>query len=196
VKAVLAAVGVVALLTVPLFVRNQMVYGHPLALNAFYAYFPRQVQPASLLSPYAFAHWLYVLGSGTLLSFVGEFGYMDIQFPMWLYGLILVPMAVCLVASIQRRNKSVMRWVLIAFVGLLIASYVSYNLWQVQPQARYLFPAIAPMAFWMACGLKRLTGKRLVVAGCAMLTLLLAADLTAVAMLPGAFAQRVQLSNQ
>lgn len=188
----IAALATIAVLISPLLIRNQMVYGHPLALNAFYAYFPRQVDPKSLLSPYALAHWFYVLASGTLLSFVGEFGYMDIQLPMWMYAAILIPLIACLVAAIMRHNKSVLRIVTVMFVGLLTASYLSYNLWQVQPQARYLFPAMAPIALWIACGLKRLTKDRMAIAASLMLLLLLGADIYALSILSGEFSKRTQ----
>ncbi|RYG26402.1 DUF2142 domain-containing protein [bacterium] len=186
--AVAAAVG--AVLVVPYLLRNQQIYGHPLAAPAFNASFHRDVDLAALKTPYGFAHWAYVLLAGTALSFLGQFGYMDIHLP----NLVAIPLIAALVIALAfgLRLPNVPKPIRIAmavFVLLLIASYVSYNLWQVQPQARYLFPALAPIALMVVLGIRRLGSNASAALAC-LLAGLLVADVVAIAILPREYAIR------
>ena len=186
--AITAVVG--SILVLPWLLRNQQVYGHPLAAPAFNAAFHRDVDLAALRTPYGFAHWAYVLLAGTALSFVGEFGYMDIHLPnvicLLLVALLLVLMAAGIRFACLERRTRLGFWI---FLALLVASYVSYNLWQVQPQARYLFPALGPLALAVALGLSRLGERAPLASGIVLAGLALASGI-AIVTLPHEYAVR------
>jgi 4-amino-4-deoxy-L-arabinose transferase-like glycosyltransferase len=189
-RAITIAMLVGSVIALPWLFRNQQVYGHPLAAPAFNATFHRDVDLAALRTPYGFAHWAYVLLAGTALSFVGEFGYMDIHLPnvvcLPLVALLLILLAAGIrFAPLERRTRLGF-WI---FLALLVASYVSYNLWQVQPQARYLFPALGPLALAVAFGLSGLGKRAPLVSGVVLACLALACGL-AVAILPHEYAIR------
>lgn len=188
-----AAVAVVVGLGValPLFFRNHQLYGDFLGMRAFYQAYPATVDPSPFSAPRALAHWIYVLGTGTMLSFVGEFGYMDIHLPYWIYVPVLGVVLLALVRSIRsgvdvpgkglRASMQVLVW------GAVLL-YVAFNLRYVQPQARYLFPAIGVLALWVVIGAAR-TWRF----GPAVLVAMLAlANLTALTILPGEFQARVE----
>lgn len=183
-------------LPVPWFQRNLELYGDLLGLKTFYATFTRDVWPEQVFSGLRpFAHWLYVLVAGTAQSFVGQFGYMDIHLPYWIYAPVWVLVGLALVSSIksgERIEPRPARVVCSAFVVLLVLGYLSYNLWQVQPQARYLFPAIGVLSIWMVFGARRIHGLGpWVLAGA-----LLLANLYSIATLPGQFQERVRAASQ
>ena len=183
-----AALAATALLAAPLLVRNVVLYHHPLAATVFNATFPRTVDLAALHTPRGLLRWLYVLLAGTAMSTVGEFGYMDIPLP---YG-IAVPALVLLLLGLARGMRRDFALVRVRrafafFVVLLVASYVAYNLWQVQPQARYLFPALAVPSLVGVVGLAE--GRLRPLVGL-LLAFLLAGDLYALATLPAQFAER------
>jgi 4-amino-4-deoxy-L-arabinose transferase-like glycosyltransferase len=192
--AVAAVVG--SVLALPLLLRNVQAYGHPLAASAFNATFHRDVDLAALRTPYGFAHWAYVLLAGTGLSFVGEFGYMDIHLPNSVCLPLVAILLVSVVAGIRfaELDRRV-RMGLWTFGLLLLASYVSYNLWQVQPQARYLFPALGPLALAAILGSVKL-GRRAPIAVAALLIGLAVADGVALAILPHAFETRAARALQ
>lgn len=196
----IAAVGIPILLGIPWWIRNLQVYGDPLGMSAFYATFPRQVFPGQMLThPHELLHWAYVLLSGTALSFVGIFGYMDIHLPYWIY----IPVLILLIAggiNMWRLSRSPEEerdrraWVLNSFVILITLSFVSYNLWQVQPQARYLFPAMGPILLAVSRGVLKLPrGKVLAIS---LILLLFAADIYAFFTVPDQFADRVKMADQ
>lgn len=183
------------LVALPWLLRNQALYGDFLGLKAFYATFERQVDPQAVFSGLRpFGHWLYVLTAGTLQSSVGEFGYMDIHLPYEVYVPLFVLLGLGLVAGahFSRRQLGTSSWLVWAFyLALLVAGYVSYNLWQVQPQARYLFPAIGILAIWIVVGLQRVHRRipMVLIAGLAL------ANLFAIGILPTAFAARVEAAK-
>jgi 4-amino-4-deoxy-L-arabinose transferase-like glycosyltransferase len=186
--AVFVAVG----LAMPVFLRNHALYGDVLGMKAFYAAYPATVDASAVFSqPRALAHWLYVLGAGTALSFVGEFGYMDIHLPYWIYIPLIGMVALALIRSIRRGQDGAGKEVRVAFqafvwgVALL---YVVFNLRYVQPQARYVFPAIGVLALWTVAGAARMHRH----APAALAGALLFANLYALAVLPGQFRERVE----
>ncbi|MBI5706730.1 MAG: phospholipid carrier-dependent glycosyltransferase [Armatimonadetes bacterium] len=184
-----------SLVALPWLLRNQTLYGDLLGLKAFHATFERQVDPQAVFSGLRpFGHWVYVLSAGTLQSSVGEFGYMDIHLPYEVYVPLFLLLVVGLVAGVFSSLRHLDRptWLVwLLYSALLLAGYVSYNLWQVQPQARYLFPAIGILAIWIVLGLQRVH-KRLpmvLIAGLAI------ANVFALGILPTAFAARVEAAR-
>ena len=183
-----AAFATTALIALPLFVRNQTVYHHPLATPAFNATFPPTVDLAALRTPRGFVHWLYVLLAGTAVSAIGEFGYMDISLP---YAIVVPALAMALFGLLRGAGESLpsrfraASWV---FLGLVAASYLGFNVRYVQPQARYLFPAIGVIALVCVLGLAKDRLRPLV--GILLATLFVG-DLYALATLPAQFVERV-----
>jgi 4-amino-4-deoxy-L-arabinose transferase-like glycosyltransferase len=187
------------LLIAPWWMRNLQLYGHPLATNVFHATFERHIHLGEMLSsPRALVRWAYVLSAGTGLSFVGIFGYMDIHLPYALYVPILVLLLAGLLGRFRRRGENPTEdrrivWAFGAFAGLLGVAYIGFNLWQIQPQSRYLFPALGLFALAVVRGLTTPRCGRwplaLLVAG------LLIADAYALATLPSAFRTRVEAAR-
>ncbi len=188
----IVCLGIALALPLPWWIRNIDVYGHPLALNAFFKYFHGDVDTSQLMhSPYALAHWIYVFGAGTALSFIGIFGYMDIHLPYAIYLPLLVVFFICALAATRDERRRTLINGLGLFLALVVLGYIRYNLWQVQPQARYLFMAIGPIALPFVIGLARLTSSRYRWGIAALLAFLLAANVLALVQLPGAYRVRV-----
>ena len=186
------------LIALPWWLRNQSVYGHPLALNVFAEVSPRTVNLDQILHDgHARLRWAYVFGAGSLLSFIGVFGYMDIHLPNEFYFPLIAVLLLSFLAGLfaPKELKVGTRgvwWVLGVFTLLVCLGYLQYNLYQVQPQARYVMLAIGPIALYMALGMRRLfKSKASVVAGVVLFGLLLA-NLYAVAILPGEFSKRIE----
>ncbi len=178
----------------PWFLRNQSLYGDPLGITAFYANYERGVDPSAVFGgPRPFARWLYALASGTALSSVGLFGYMDIHLQYWIYLPVAAALVLGLAASRAGRGSSAPARAGLgppfhSYFWLVVAAYVAFNLRYVQPQARYLFPAIGLLALWCASGLARKANW----APNALAAMLLLTNGYALGMLPGAFAERVE----
>lgn len=195
-RAVAGLVLVSIAIALPMWVRNVAVYHDPLAMSAFNRFFHHTTNPGELIhSPRALVHWGYVLLGGTLLSFVGEFGYMDIHLPYALYIPLLTVIAVCLALGLRSWTKAITskptRVAFAGFAGLIALSYVAFNLTYTQPQARYLYPAIGPMAVTVALGLDRLSARRFAAAALALAVALVATDFYALSILPAEFRSRV-----
>lgn len=176
-----AAWAVAAVIAAPYLVRNEIVYGHPLAANAFNATFQRSVDLAELKTPHGFGQWAKQFSTLTVESFIGRFGYMDIGLPHLLAFPLIVLVGIGLLLGARLPSAPVRyRRAAGTFVALLALSFLSYNLWQLQPQARYLFPAIGLFAYACAEGYRRrgvptaflvLLGGLLVADGAALVTL-------------------------
>lgn len=94
-------------------------------------------------------HW----HTATFLSFVGFYGYMNIEGPVWYYRSILLIFLLfgCYVATmvlIGRDKRIAVQFLitaLFAFLTVLTSFFLSWN-YAYQPQGRYLFPAIPMVA--------------------------------------------------
>ena len=140
----------------PLWFRNVQLYGDPLGMAAFQGRFRSDVNPETWVHhPYDFAHWAYVLLSGTALSAIGIFGYMDIHLSNWVYLPLVATLLTLLILGVWR-VKVGSKKILLCFAGLVALGYLGFNLRYVQPQARYLFPAIAVGAILIAHGAQSL----------------------------------------
>lgn len=187
----LIAILVPLAMVLPLWLRNHQLYGDPLALSAFRQRWPSDVH---FSGPRSVAHWAYVLVIGCLVSFVGEFGYMDINLPNWIYVVFIATFLICLFAGIVCARKVLakpVRWVIGVDALAVLAAYVAFNITYVQPQARYLFPAAGPIAIWIALGIGRLGPGRGKWLGAAILTALVLTNLYALSILPAEFAKRM-----
>jgi 4-amino-4-deoxy-L-arabinose transferase-like glycosyltransferase len=216
-KYVLTTLGLVLLLAGPWWVRNQMLYGDPLAIGAFNeafvgsptrAFFIEQVIPqvSPDKSP-ALSYWTDWVGFWTARSFLGVFGYMDI----WLTQsggasgkldenrLYWVAIAVFLVgfvgwvvswrdSHLERARK--VRFVNLLFFVLVVAFFLRFNVQYFQAQARYIFPAIGPIACGLAIGYHELAKKRRLVPLACIATFLLVVNVFALVRLGPQFEAR------
>jgi hypothetical protein len=115
-----------------------------------------------------------VFGSAELVRFVtvsfrsfwGQFGWMSVPLPDRYYqvlGLLTLAAIVGLVALALRRHwpGTTFAWLGLALVLVgVVAGDLAYNLKFVQPQGRYLFPALVPIATVYILGISGLAPRR------------------------------------
>lgn len=87
-------------------------------------------------------------------SFWAQFGWMAVVAPARLYwiwgGLVLTALAG--LALHWRRLRAWSGWLVIGVVGAALVAYLGYNLTFEQPQGRYLFTALTPIAILLVAG--------------------------------------------
>jgi 4-amino-4-deoxy-L-arabinose transferase-like glycosyltransferase len=147
------------------FVRNNVLYGDPLAMSTFQNYFGDTARPE-----YWFSHgftafqYLELVVMWTFASFWGVFGHMNIFMPSWIYitaaGVSLIGIAGSVKGIPEWRRQSVLSneiWVVFAatFVLVLLA-FIRFNTVFFQAQGRYLYPAIVPVAVLWVLGIEGL----------------------------------------
>jgi hypothetical protein len=140
------------ILAVPLLIRNQFLYGDPLA-TWVEAYTLNHLQTErSLFTPY----FLSDFPMGVMSSFVGNFGWLNVQLPMRLVALYLLLIAPGLIASLRGLRSSLVLSYLWVVIILSLSALVFYNLSYTQAQGRLLFPAIAAIACAWGYGMEAL----------------------------------------
>ena len=173
----LGAVGLHALaIALPVWIRNQVIYGDPLAQKVFKEAFTGSAQKSMIIAQIEGSnaagspevqYWLNWVGYWTARSFIGVFGNMDIWLngksgpydndPNLLYkGLIAVIALGKMSFLLHLRNK----WSEIrkpVLIGLLISVltgllFIGFNMTYFQAQGRYLLPALAPLSLMFAIG--------------------------------------------
>lgn len=179
-KASLSILGILAIpwaLGLPIWLRNQSLYGDMLAQSAFREAFVGSAQKSSILGaieagPSAGSpevqYWINWIGYWTARSFIGVFGYMDIWFnatgkansssdPNILYKAIILFNFLGLGGGLLwlrnnwNENKR-LGAITLGLFGLTLALFVMFNNTYFQAQARYLFPALSAFATLMAIG--------------------------------------------
>ncbi len=151
--------------------RNLGVYGWPdfMGLGAHDRVVVGQLRTAEMIAQEGVGAWL---GTGlrvTFQSFWGQFGWMGVPMPLWVYLALLaftgVAYAGLILRAVQARRKAaptaVSRDALIllaALFGLGIAQFLYYNTAFVQFQGRYLYPAMAAFALAYAAGIDAWVG--------------------------------------
>ncbi|RYG24900.1 phospholipid carrier-dependent glycosyltransferase [bacterium] len=196
------------LLPLPWLLRNNSLYGDPLGLQAFQLAFTQTAQASTFIDGMGFGlvgyliHWL---GWWTARSFFGVFGYMDVWLnetgspyagPNALYRILLALLVVAFIGWLLRVIESdreekrvhILGTIAFAIVTLL---FLRFGLQYFQAQARYLFPALAPIACGVAWGALRLSKGNWKVALAAVAMPLLAVALLAGSVLPSEFAKRM-----
>jgi hypothetical protein len=150
-------------------VRNQLLYGDPLAMRALLeqAHGKGEPTPAMLMAAFDLTWIEYVVAYPlwwTFRSFWGILGEMNVFFPPAVYLALLGVSAAVLVGVVLfmreewRRFPAWQRrvmWVLGATLLLVLISYIRYNTELFQAQARYLFPALPIFAKDFALGVRR-----------------------------------------
>ncbi|MGD9099171.1 MAG: DUF2142 domain-containing protein [Anaerolineae bacterium] len=151
--------GPALLIVLPWWLRNLSLYGgldiYGLANHAVVVV--DQPRSSEWIADYG---WRYLLEEGlstTFQSFWGQFGWMGVLMPTWLYRALALCSGVLVMGLLywlRERGRETMRdarlVVLAATVPLVGAAYVYYNFTFVQHQGRYLFPALIPMALGVA----------------------------------------------
>lgn len=162
------------LVALPWLLRNQNLYGDPFALQAFNESFtgnPKAAMFIAELGPWTY--WSDFVGWWTSRSFIGVFGYMDIflferlgaeksasiylALILIVFGLIAFGMAPLKQAKEYNehhelpdpRKYHILGATLIVVVTAL---FIRFNLTYFQGQARYLYPAVAPIAVLFGIG--------------------------------------------
>ncbi len=163
-------------------IRNVNVYGWPdfLGLAQHDRVVADQLRTADYIAQFgAQAYWTRAF-TESFNSFWGQFGWMAVPMPQWVYriiqGLLLVVVSGLLLELFAQRRKpgdknsplpeglpendsrkasSLRRYgwtILLTTLALAFAAFVYYNTEFVQHQGRYLFPGLIPFALLMALG--------------------------------------------
>ena len=129
-----------------------------------------QPRTAELIARVGFVGYLKTALQTTFDSFWGQFGWMGVPMPNWIYALLLGLVAVAgsglVVNATDRReghrpsptdsNLIVMRRVMWTFINLAILlavlEYIYYNTVFLQLQGRYMFTGVIPMALVIVLG--------------------------------------------
>ncbi len=197
--------------------RNLNLYGDPFAIRAFSEAFQGSAQKEMFVtqiipsqSPEAnpeLEYWTRWVGWWTVRSFYGVFGYMDIwmtqsgrQSPDFeqnrLYWVLILVGTVGLAGGLfqaardkENRKPSVF---LVAFAALIGLLFLRFNNQYFQAQARYLLPALAPIAIWIGSGYSAIMKSRANLAVVVVAVPLLLANAFAISRLPGEFSARIE----
>ncbi len=222
---VLAAGAIAVVIVTPWWSRNQHLYHDPLAISAFNQAFTGSAQKADMLKMITIVdpdgtaevtYWKDYVGWWTARSFFGVFGYMDV----WLngtdpkgliagtggqntvYRLLLAITVLCVIGWILAMTKE--EWhdtrsvqILNAcFCIVVLLLFLRFNMQYFQAQARYLMPALGPIACGIAIGAWHLLGKYQKFALPAMAVVFLSVNVYALSVLPPAFAQRIEFGKR
>jgi hypothetical protein len=114
-------------------------------------------------------------------SFWGQFGWMSVPLPERDYRVLIALTAVCVAGWLVLAWRRSWKMPRPAWLGLgltwagTVGGLLVYNLKFVQPQGRYLFPALVPIALFYVYGLAALAPRRAQPAAVAALSLAMAA---------------------
>lgn len=160
IKAGALALGIGLVLVAGWWVRNTSLYGDPLAMKAFKEAFTGSASRDKLPGPPDwFSYFTNWVGWWTIRSFLGVFGYMDIFLDEKLYRIafaVLTLLGFGGVYAVSRPEIKPFKTITIVnatFVTFALLSFIQFNIQYFQGQARYLMPAIGPIAICMSLGL-------------------------------------------
>jgi 4-amino-4-deoxy-L-arabinose transferase-like glycosyltransferase len=145
-------------------VRNQHIYGDPLAIHQFEKAFQHTSKPEFFLERgFSWFTYFVLVTIWTFESFWGVFGHMNVFMPTWLYmalGVISLAVAIGLIKTLKELWKlpteriGIILYVLT--VVLTVATFIQFNLNFFQAQGRYLYPALVPISTFWVLGIERL----------------------------------------
>jgi len=120
---------------------------------------------------YSLPHMLFGLKwvLGSMMSFVGNFGYMQFLIPSWCYAAYAWILGIGVLGGIWKgvrwilnpRHIGICKWALLVSllgcttVTIGLSMYYSFT-WDFQPQGRYCFPALLPIALLSAKGIEQI----------------------------------------
>lgn len=160
-----AAVGVSLVIGGWWLVRNQVLYGDPLALTQFRQAFEHTATPKFWYDRgFTPGMYLFLVLGWTIRSFWGVFGHMSVWMPMWLYHALTFISFIVYTTSITvifklRKESPVHRDMILVYItviGIVCAAFVKFNTIYFQAQGRYLYPALIPLSLFWALGTARL----------------------------------------
>lgn len=142
--------------------RNILVYDQfdPLANLAHNQVVVGQPTTQEWIATYGLPYTITQLLKTTFQSFWGQFGWMGVVMPAWIYQLLLLLTCLILIGCLlhwQTAQKPTFapapKWLLGAIFGFNLLLYLAYNLTFVQHQGRYLFPSLIPISIVVALGI-------------------------------------------
>ncbi|MCW5943430.1 MAG: phospholipid carrier-dependent glycosyltransferase [Fimbriimonadaceae bacterium] len=186
------------LLALPWLLRNQSLYGDPFAISAFNEAFQGSMKASTGIERLGgvFSYWRTVAET-TAYSGFGVFGYMDLFMDWRIYRLLFAAVFLLSVGwLIAFRDRPVekaapVQWVHVTFFLVVFLLFVRFNMQYFQAQARYLYPAVGPIACGLAVGAHRFAMRRPLAGLAAVAFTLIALNLYVVSMLPGEFQRRI-----
>jgi 4-amino-4-deoxy-L-arabinose transferase-like glycosyltransferase len=215
-----ACIAAVAVVSAPWLIRNQSLYGDPLAISAFNEAF-KNSPSRELITQVAtvqnvgkdpnFAYWTDWVGWWTARSFFGAFGYMDIflnelgvpmtspRNPNALYRMLLALGIVVLglwAFALKRQEWSEHRRnhiLLGTFFAVVVILFIRFNMQYFQGQARYLFPAITVIGVGVGVATLNLARGRWWAALAVVVAILGGLNLYALSRLPEEFKKRTSI---
>ena len=207
------AFGISVIVAAPWWLRNQSLYGDPLALRAFSNSFGGTAQASTFIDGFGpWGYWGGMVAWWTSRAFIGIFGYMDIclnergvpnaDTPNTLYRLLLAVIVVAIFgyfASLRKLPKdnatdnsdASTHWICGAFSLVVVMLFLKFNAQYFQAQARYIYPAIGPISCAFAIGAMHILKGKFRVALGLTVTLFGATSLYALSVLPSEFSKRM-----
>ncbi len=157
-------------------VRNVNVYGFPdvFGLGRHNLVVADQLRSADLIAQVGISEYLRRGLETTFNSFWGQFGWMALPLPNWMYGVFLGGLIAASFGYGMRRIRGARRdaerpvsavksgyddrqraaWLILGLAAALaVAQYLYYNVEFVQFQGRYMYPGLIPLGLWIALGL-------------------------------------------
>ena len=150
-------------------VRNQLLYGDPLALRVFLAAFRGSPKPQDFFAGgMTLTGYMQFVAWWTFRSFWGVFGNMDVFMPKAVYIVLEVLCAVSAAGAIRfllgwSRLELQQRQALLVlgFAALVqVVLFIRFNMHFFQAQARYLYPALPVWAMLLCLGTGEWAGKK------------------------------------
>lgn len=208
-QTLLAVAVPMAILVAPWWWRNTSLYGDPLAAGAFGQAFGDTAQAKTFIDSFGAAtYWTEWVGWWTMRSFVGVFGYMDIWMTnnglpggaSGIYQLVLLVVGLGFlgwILALRETNKE-FRPVFVlnlTFGAVVLILFIRFNSQYFQAQARYLLPAMSPIAAMVSVGLIKLFRDRASIAAAVVVLSLGLAGAFGLTRLPDEFARRVSSNS-
>lgn len=151
------------LLGAPWWVRNSLIYGgwDILGLRWHDVVVTGQPRTVDWVHQYGVIGLLQRGLQTTFRSFWGQFGWMGVLMDSRIYLALAIVTATALAGALiglviwlrRTRGSDRVGWMMMAWAGAVVATYLWYNLTFVQHQGRYLFPALPVWALVLALGL-------------------------------------------
>jgi len=158
------------LIAAPMFARNLLIYGitDPLGIARHDSVVIGQPTTAEMIARFGLNKIVSDFFVVTFKSFWAQFGWMGVPVHERIYIALAALTVIAILGHIfyairilrQRDLLSPAQWwcaiLLSAMIGVAVADYVLYNFKFLQFQGRYLFPALVPLALFLAIGLREL----------------------------------------
>ncbi|MCC6402437.1 MAG: glycosyltransferase family 39 protein [Fimbriimonadaceae bacterium] len=177
------ALGIALVIAMPWWVRNTVLYGDPLAQKAFREAFVGSPAASTFIESVGpVGYWAQMVGWWTLRSVVGAFGYLDLfmletkgyaqssEFYVRILAILAVPFLGCFFpppAESPRISRPA-TYLSLLLLGLVMGFFVLFNMTYFQGQGRYVYPAVAAIAWLWAEGMCRVVRRPLFALACAL----------------------------